>query len=290
MELRMTKCLKYSLYIFNLLFFIMGFILLGVGIWAEVSIEDMEKLLKDKVIKSAAILLMVLGGVIIFLSLSGALAVKKEKRKILNWVCVSIVIVFALEVAGGLYVFTNRKKVRLQLGNGISDAVSTSYGGSSPESQSITKALDWIQSHVQCCGIDDPGDWKRLSNWHKISNIGGRDILVPPSCCLEHVAGCNQGTDLDTLLRRKAIYRHGCIDLADKFIKIHYVHIGRIGMAASFVQLSGMLLLFLLGRKLQKRDEKKKKKQEAELLNLSTNASSLQQPPPKATASPYSLL
>merc|ERR1711962_1395403 len=82
--------MKNGVYFFLAVFVVMGFLLLGVGIWAFLGVADMTELLNDKIIYNSAILLMVSGGLTLIMASVGVGAVRFEKRKLLVWISISI--------------------------------------------------------------------------------------------------------------------------------------------------------------------------------------------------------
>lgn len=241
--------MRNGVYFFFAFCLLLGLLLLGCSIHELLSVVEMAGLLNEKIMRDTAILLLVPATMTVILAFIGLAAVRFECRKILIWISVTFVLVFIMDVAAGLSVFTNREDVSQQLESGIQSAISTSYGQRFPRSSRVTAAMDWIQQNFECCGGVNASDWAN-SPWYKSSSQVGNEI-VPRSCCKEVTQGCNKGKNAKTLVETNIIHGEGCLAPADSYIKQNFKHSGNLVLLVGFLLLIGQFLLFDLTRKLK---------------------------------------
>jgi len=284
--MKMASCKKntveltrIAVFAFNVLFLLLGLTIFGIGMWVNLNVKSMDALMNSRVINIAAVIMIAAGAIVVLISLIGFYVIKKKLRKWLNVFAICVLIIFVLEFAGGLYAFTNRKKARKLLNQGIDHTVVHRYSsrihgckipstaldlikqrvGGKPSAPrdwkaSSSAAMDWIQKHVGCCGSNGPHDWKASSWYLDMAKKGG--ILVPTSCCIHEAPGCNVANDLRMLVSNGRVYPKGCKEKADVYLKRYFTAVGQIGIAIAFVQLIGIALLFSLSCALKKKEKK----------------------------------
>ena len=75
--------------------------------------------------------------------------------------CGLIALIFILEIAGGVYAYTNRDEVEKKTEKKMREAV-IKYGGyfqDGKDGNATVKAVDWFQQKMECCGAKEPIDW-----------------------------------------------------------------------------------------------------------------------------------
>ena len=144
-----------------------------------------------------------------------------------------VLVIFAMEIVAGAYAYTKRDKVEQRLTDGIQKAVETNYGEAGTASDGMTKAIDWLQENVKCCGSTGPGDWT-TSQWYR-KRSANDTAEVPKTCCKTQSTGCNVNT-----ASKDTIYKAGCIGEGKKFAKDNLWLIGGVGVGIAVVELLGI--------------------------------------------------
>jgi len=238
-----TNTAKYLFFAFNFIFFVLGIATLGVGIYSRVENDSWSDLIDTNSMFSAANLL-IAGGVIVavigFLGCCGAI---KEVRILLIIYSVVVILIFILEIAGGAYAYTKRDDVEKKLKEGLEEAVTDKYGkDDNTASKGLTKAVDWFQENVKCCGINRPSEWQ-TSPWADMNGGNTREVKAPDSCCTDISDGC--GKDI-TQYSSPAIHQKGCVDAGKTFVKDNMYLVGGVGIGIAVVQLLSIVFAVCL--------------------------------------------
>ncbi|XP_039200410.1 tetraspanin-8 isoform X2 [Crotalus tigris] len=97
-----SSCMKYSMFVFNFLFWIIGCIILGVSIWMHVS-KDIQKEFKiDSSMLSAVNLLIAVGSVIMVLGFLGCCGAMKESQCMLLLFFIGLLMILLLQIVAGI--------------------------------------------------------------------------------------------------------------------------------------------------------------------------------------------
>eukprot|EP00493_Phyllostaurus_siculus_P004735 UN04756 len=110
-----TKIVRIIFFAFNLIFWILGLVVLGVGIYSRVENDSWSKLLDSKTFLSAANLLIAAGALVALIGFFGCLGAFKKLKCVLGIYCGLVLLIFILEIAGGAYAYSNSDVVERQL-------------------------------------------------------------------------------------------------------------------------------------------------------------------------------
>jgi len=235
-----TNTAKYLFFAFNFIFFVLGIATLGVGIYSRVENDSWSELIDSSSLFSAANLLIAGGVIVAIIGFLGCCGAIKEVRILLIIYSVVVILIFILEIAGGAYAYTKRDEVEKKLTEGLQKGVTTEYGkDDNTASKGMTKAIDWFQKNVKCCGIENPNEWQ-TSAW-AAPNI--TEIKTPDSCCTDISAGC--GRDLSQY-SSSSIYQKGCVEAGKKFVKDNLYLVGGVGVGIAVVQLLSIVFAVCL--------------------------------------------
>ncbi|XP_030004166.1 tetraspanin-8 [Sphaeramia orbicularis] len=150
-----NKCIKYLLFIFNLLFWLSGCILLAVGIYLKVSKDDnsitSEALPGIDLMIAIGVIIMVLG----FLGCCGAI---RENRCMLLLFFISLLIIFILLLAAGILGAVDKDKMEKFVKDQVKDLTPLSK-----QPENVIKDLERLQAELKCCGlVKGSGDWDNV--------------------------------------------------------------------------------------------------------------------------------
>ncbi|XP_039409237.1 tetraspanin-4 isoform X2 [Corvus cornix cornix] len=146
------QCIKYLMFVFNLLFWLGGCGILGVGIWLAVTQGNFATLSSSFPSLSAANLLIVTGTFVMIIGFVGCIGAIKENKCLL----LSIDKYAQRDLKKGLHLYGTDGNIGL------------------------TNAWSIIQTDFRCCGVSNYTDWFEVYNTTR----------VPDSCCLEFSENC----------------------------------------------------------------------------------------------------
>lgn len=174
-------CIKYTFFFFNFLFWVLGALALGVGIWAatdkgfESTINDvlaLEDNLHLSTLKQAAYLMIIAGAVMMAIGFCGCIGAVRESTCLLSLFFILLLLVCALCVAIIVLVFVNphlTDSVTIPIFINLIKTHTANANNSS---------MDLIQKNLKCCGADGREDWL-----HNNKTI--------PASCGAHTEGCS---------------------------------------------------------------------------------------------------
>lgn len=228
-----TKILKILLFAFNLIFFLGGVGLLGVGIYVQLKIGDYVELSSVKYV-TGPIIIIAVGAVIAVIAFFGCCGAIKESRCLLGTFFALMLLIFGLEVAGTALGFVYRAQISDELMKDLNETLSQ-YG--TPDKKGVTQAFDLLQEKEKCCGVNGYTDWQRTPF------TGGNHTFVPDSCCKDVKPGCGVipgGTDTSK------VNTEGCYQKTLDLLRDNLIIICGIGVAVAVIQLLSMIFALVM--------------------------------------------
>uniref|UniRef100_A0A3B3ZZP9 Tetraspanin n=1 Tax=Periophthalmus magnuspinnatus TaxID=409849 RepID=A0A3B3ZZP9_9GOBI len=171
-------CVKYLMFVFNLVFWLGGCGLFGVGLWLSFTQAEFSSLPLSFPSLSAANLLLVAGGVTMVLGFLGCLGALKEQRCLLF---MFFLILLLLVLTEGVFILLILFFLLLQVDARAQDELKEGMRRYKTEPE-LRKSWDNVQMMFKCCGVSNKTDW-----W---------DILegtLPASCCSVGTDPCVDG-------------------------------------------------------------------------------------------------
>lgn len=231
------RCLKFMLCVFNLVFWAAGIAVMAVGIFARVSAGNYSALMDEGGFKTAANILIAAGALVMIIGAIGCCGVVKEKKLLLLLYSFLVLLIFILEIASGIMAYVQRDKVIDKIEQAVNTTITEYYGQA--DKGKFTEAVDRAQQELKCCGVASPSDWKN-SEWYK--NTGQKaNEDYPESCCKTKGDKCSVGKNPD-------IYKDGCSEALQKFVKGKMAVIGGIGVGIAILQVLGVVFAICLYR------------------------------------------
>lgn len=157
------KCIKYLLFVFNFLFWLAGGVVLGVALWLRHDPQTtsvLETHFEDKWAPSTffigVYILIGVGAVMMIVGFLGCYGAIQESQCMLGTFFACLVILFACEVAAGIWGFVNKDEVAKEM-KAFYDQASTAYitPMQNPEKKEQAKAvLVTLHNALDCCGAN----------------------------------------------------------------------------------------------------------------------------------------
>ncbi|XP_010888783.1 CD81 molecule a [Esox lucius] len=157
-----TKCIKYILFFFNFIFWLAGGVVLGVALWIRhdgstsnlLQLEFDGQQAPSTFLKGVHILIAV-GAVMMVVGFLGCYGAIQESQCLLGTFFACLVILFACEVAAGIFGFMHRDSISKDLitfyDNVYTNAVATSLIDNDKK-QAAAAALKVFHETLDCCG------------------------------------------------------------------------------------------------------------------------------------------
>ncbi|XP_076851226.1 tetraspanin-6 [Brachyhypopomus gauderio] len=226
-------CLKTFLISYSLIFWVTGVILLAVGIWGKVSLESYLSLASDKS-TNAPYVLIGTGATIVIFGLFGCFATCRGSPWMLKLYAMFLTLVFLAELVSGISGFVFRHEIKAVLNDAYLNA-EKNYN----RTDSRSKAVDFIQKTLKCCGVHDYTSWNNTNYF----NLYG----IPESCCVTEV-NCTSENLKNLTLAVKVVYKQGCFSSVTTMLEGNLGIIAGISFGIAFFQLIGVFLACCLSR------------------------------------------
>ncbi|KAM9746025.1 tetraspanin-4 isoform 1-T1 [Menidia menidia] len=170
-------CVKYLMFVFNLIFWLGGCGLFGVGAWLSFTQAEFSSLPLSFPSLSAANLLLVAGSITMVTGFLGCLGALKEQRCLLAMFFVILLLLVLTEVTLVVVIRVFHEKMDSNAQAELKDGMKiyTSEPG-------LKKSWDNVQRMFKCCGVSNTTDWYEVLNG-----------TLPPSCCSVGMDKCDTG-------------------------------------------------------------------------------------------------
>ncbi|KAF4116070.1 hypothetical protein G5714_003559 [Onychostoma macrolepis] len=211
-------CVKYLMFIFNLIFWLGGCGLFGVGVWLAFTQSEFSSLPLSFPSLSAANLLLVAGGVTMITGFLGCLGALKEQKCLLMTFFVILLFLVLTEVALILVLSVYHeeldKKAKDDLREGMKDYLTN---------EGLKKSWDNMQRIFKCCGVSNHTDWH-----NKTSN--GKP---PDSCCRDNTERCHH-------------WEEPCYEKAKDWLLANMTSVLGFGVCIGIVQILALVFSMLM--------------------------------------------
>ncbi|XP_032346167.1 tetraspanin-4 isoform X1 [Camelus ferus] len=210
---------KYLMFAFNLLFWLGGCGILGVGIWLAATQGNFATLSSSFPSLSAANLLIVTGTFVMAIGFVGCIGAIKENRCLLLTFFVLLLLVFLLEATVAILFFAYTDKIDRYAQRDLKRGLHL-YG--TPGNVGLTNAWSIIQTDFRCCGVSNYTDWFEVYNATR----------VPDSCCLEFSESCG-------LHAPGTWWKAPCYETVKMWLQENLLAVGVFGLCTALVQVGG---------------------------------------------------
>ncbi|XP_020927992.1 tetraspanin-15 isoform X3 [Sus scrofa] len=210
--------LKFSLVIYSTVFWLIGGLVLSVGIYAEVERQKYKTL--ESAFLAPAIILILLGVIMFIVSFVGVLASLRD-----NLCLLQATIDF--------------------LNDNIRRGIENYY-----DDLDFKNIMDFVQKEFKCCGGEDYRDWSK-NQYHDCSAPGPLACGVPYTCCFRNTTEvvntmCGYKTiDKERLSVQNIIYVRGCTNAVLIWFMDNYTIMAGLLLGILLPQFLGVLLTFL---------------------------------------------
>ncbi|CAK9807379.1 CD63 antigen [Anthophora plagiata] len=215
-----SRCVKYLMFIFNLLFVLTGIILLSIGIAIHGIYYEYHHFLDNKFL-SVPSLLIAIGAIIFLIAFFGCCGAVRENYYLIITFTSLLVIVFILELSGGISGYVLRVRASTVVQDKMKETMKM-YN-----STEIQLVWDKLQQSFHCCGTENSSDWTNLH------------MDIPPSC----YSKVEPVDPQSHVIYSRELYFDGCYNKFLSFIKSHALQLAGVGLGIAFIQLTGIMII-----------------------------------------------
>jgi CD63 antigen len=235
-----AKCVKYTLFVFNLLFLLAGLALIIVGAVAQVQANKMSGFGPSA--NGAAIFLIVIGSLVFIVSFFGCAGAINNNYCMVVTFGVLLLLLLLAQVAAIIAGFVLKDKIKTAIIDQMTDTQKF-YGN---DGDIYTETWDNFQKTLQCCGTTNYTSW---SNSPKLSETKS----VPDSCCKNEFAEprCGFGA-LEEHHDHKKLFEMGCNDRVTTVVTGSMIAVGAVAAAVALLEIIGIVFAFCLAHSLRK--------------------------------------
>ncbi|XP_062054007.1 CD82 antigen [Lepus europaeus] len=258
-----VKVTKYFLFLFNLLFFILGAVILGFGVWILADRSSFISVLQtsSSSLKMGAYIFIGVGAVTMLMGFLGCLGAINEVRCLLGLYFAFLLLILIAQVTAGVLFYFNVGKLKQEMG-GIVTEIIRNYNASGEDS--LQEAWDYVQAQVRCCG------WVSFYNWTDNAELMNHTEVTYPCSC-EDKGGEDDGlpaaggfcqadsnrTQSGNSPEDWPVYQEGCMEKVQAWLQENLGVILGVCVGVAVIELLGMLLSVCLCRHIHSEDYSK---------------------------------
>ncbi|XP_072341208.1 tetraspanin-8-like [Scyliorhinus torazame] len=213
-----NKCIKYSMFFFNFLFWLCGSIILGVSIWLRVG-KNAGKVSGVNIVEfyPAINLLITVGSIVMVLGFLGCCGAMKESKCMLILFFIGLLLILVLQITAGILgaLYTP------QIATVINDTYKE-YIPLSTQTDTVKKEIEEMQQENKCCGLlNGYKDWEHS---------------IPTSCNCTH-------DDQDhpcAKIPGRSVWAQSCVDVMIDILKANCIIIIGIAFGLAVIEIFGL--------------------------------------------------
>jgi len=271
-----AKCVKFTLVFFNIIFFLLGILILAVGIFVLVDpkFSSFKNITSLDVISEAAkagvnlsfisycgIAFCVFGGVMLLISFMGCCGALVQIKCLLGLYSTILLMLLLAEIGIGIFAGVYSGKLKSILAPQLQNNLNANYAGDSVNKTGASIGWDIIMYNFQCCGVNNYGDFQNATKW----NSNGTQ--TPRACCKftsiatnswainpvpDNYVDSNCYTNPNT---NNSYYETGCYDKVQSLLVQYSSIVIGVSVGIGLILLLGVSFGFHLCRKISKAED-----------------------------------
>ncbi|MBN3304532.1 TSN33 protein, partial [Amia calva] len=199
---------------------------------------------RDTFLIDPAVILIVVGVVMFFITFCGCIGALRENIRLLKTFSLSLTLVFLTQLAIAVLGFFYSDQARDALGKFVKKAIKHYR-----EDLDLQNLIDYIQKEFKCCGWNNYTDWSR-NLYFNCSEENPTFWIVSLQVVINTM--CGFGVQSQKFLEAaKTIYTVGCADKAVSWIESHLLLVGALALGLALPQVAGIVLSQILISQIQ---------------------------------------
>ncbi|KRT83063.1 Tetraspannin [Oryctes borbonicus] len=242
-----NSCVKYLIFLLNFIFWLMGGLLIGIGLYAFMDKWKLTGWVKldtvYDVILNVSLVLMIMGGVVFIVSFAGCVGALRENTCLLKFYSLCLLVFFLLEMGIAIVGFVFPHTMQSVLEENFTDKIIHTYRDD-PDLQNF---IDFAQQEFRCCGLSSEGymDWSK-NEYFNCTSPSVEHCGVPFSCCINAtdiasgLVNIMCGYKVQTLSvaeAAKKVWTSGCIEIVRSWAERNLYTIAGIALGVALSQL-----------------------------------------------------
>jgi len=264
MEGCLANLLKYLLFGSNFVIFVIGCVVLGLGIYALVDGASLVNLVNESgagddinitAFTSAAYIFIVVAVFVVILTFFGCCGAIKESKCMLGTYFTLILVMFIVMIVGAVLGYstsmTTLENALYKTQDKYKDnSIAPDCGNCTDQQKAVTKAWDEVQSSLKCCGAYLNGPEAASNNSWTDSGaypveVLGKKFVVPASCC-DHFEKDSDKESCRMTPRATAYNVTGCFDKLDQTFQDNKSTFLITGVVIMVIMFLNMLFAFAM--------------------------------------------
>lgn len=215
--------IKHVVFIFNLVFALIGLALLSIGVLYKLDLDAVSDAITLQALDTnlPPLLLIVVGATIFVIAFFGCCGAIRESPVCLITYGVLLLSILLIQIAIGIYAFLKIKDA-VNIDTSIRGEVQNLFGNYTTNEEARND-MNQLQQVLKCCGVDGPFDWKDD---------------IPKSCCIGDKSPC--------LKNDPALYSVGCVDKYGQKVKLIVRTMGYVVLGIAATEIIGIICAFCL--------------------------------------------
>ncbi|XP_037538905.1 CD82 antigen [Nematolebias whitei] len=240
---------KYFLFLFNLLFFIFGALIMSFGLWILLDSQSFIAVLQESshTVNVASYILIGVGSLSMAMGFFGCIGAIYEIRCLLGLYFTCLLLIFIAQVTAGVLIYFQRDRLKHEMSN-IIRGMMINYTG---QNRTTEQTWDYIQKTMKCCGWTGPGNWSE-----NLLIKNSTQKLYSCSCRNESMPGpeLREGGLCEYMSAEPPVHETGCVSRVEKWLLDNYAVILGICVGVAVVELLGMILSMCLCKSVVQED------------------------------------
>ncbi|CAH1399755.1 unnamed protein product [Nezara viridula] len=222
------SCIKYLLFLFNLLFAISGIVILTIGIMIQQMYSN-YKIFIDEKLFSLPVIFIVVGVFIFIVAFFGCCGAIQESNYMLITFAALLCFIFLMEAAGGIGGYIMKEDIHEKLSAKMYSSLRNSNNY-----KIDNNTWNALQNDLSCCGVKSSEDWSVIIT----------DGTLPHSCC--------PNFPIDESCEKQRATPYGCLPALENALEQNIFRIITFALIVAFVQLIGVIFACCMSRSIRK--------------------------------------
>ncbi|XP_036952191.1 CD82 antigen-like isoform X1 [Acanthopagrus latus] len=239
---------KYFLFLFNLIFFLCGTVIMGFGLWLLLDNQSFIVVLNNSTaVKIACYILIGVGAFSMLMGFIGCLGAIYEIRCLLGLYFTCLLLILIAQIAAGALIYFQKSVLNEEMSK-IVTKVLDNYPGSNSTTE---QAWDFIQRNMECCGWTGRLDWSG-----NMVIVNSSQLLFPCSCQNISLATGNFSDSgfCEAQTPDWPVYDVGCAASVESWLLTNIGVVLGICLGVALIELLGMILSICLCRNIHTED------------------------------------
>ncbi|XP_068020799.1 tetraspanin-18-like [Melanerpes formicivorus] len=236
------SCMKYLMFIFNVLVFAGGMCLAGLGLWVAVDPAGFQDIVAAKpALSAAAYLLLAVGIALSLLGFLGCCGALRRSRPLLLLFFILVSLVFVTQLVGALLFLLHWRKMQPEVF--LAELRSNYHGDEAAEV--FSTAWNTLMVTFSCCGVLGPEDFGNGSLFQQLQP----GLPWPRACCArEGPLGAGRLRGWQQCRERSPGYIHeqGCFSTFGRTLQGYISVPGTCSLAVLGIEIFAMFFAFCL--------------------------------------------